>query len=69
MASSGTSGDDESEWEEGEVTVPCQCLFCNVVLDGCPQLVLEHCYQQHSFDLQDYTKKRRKAYKYHRQIF
>ena len=64
MASSGTSGDDESEWEEGgEVTVPCQCLFCNVVLDGYPQLVLEHCYQQHSFDLQDYTKKMRKAYK------
>ena len=64
MASS--SGDDESDWEEegGETTAPCLCLFCNVVLDKCPQLVLEHCCQQHSFDLQEYTRKMREYQSY-----
>ena len=57
MASS--SGDDESGWEEEgeEATVPCKCLFCDVVLDGGPQLVLEHCSEQHSFDFKEYTRK------------
>ena len=61
MASS--SGSDESDWEEdaGEATVPCQCLFCDVVLDGGPQMVLEHCSQQHSFDLKEYTRKMREC--------
>lgn len=57
--SSSSSG---SDWEEGEeVTVPCQCLFCGVVVDGGVQLVLEHCSKRHSFDLNEYVRKTREC--------
>ena len=62
---SSSSGDDGSDWEEvgEEAITTCHCLFCDVVDSGA-QLVLNHCCQQHSFDLQQYTRRMREYINY-----
>ena len=56
---SSSSSGDGSDWEEweGEEEVGCCCLFCSVIVNGGAHLLLEHCSQEHFFDLNDYINK------------
>ena len=58
MAESQSSGSDTEDWEEtGLESSPCLCLFCISKFDGGSSAVLDHCSQEHGFDLFKFAQK------------
>ena len=62
-SSSSSSSNDGSDWEEeeGGETVGCPCLFCSFVSHDGAHLLLDHCSQDHSFDIREYARKMSKC--------